>query len=131
MHRCSFIFVAEVHDQGAFSLSEQIVRLELGQDSLTACIRCKSCSPDTTQVLTNGDCPFTTSPDHKDWISLPRYFRDSGYQTAGMGKVWHPGVCDGTAVGEEKAAWSIPYFHAPAPWYVKHTILCLLCALQP
>ena len=72
--------------------------------------------PDTTHVLTNGACPFTTDPAHQGWVSLPRVFRDSGYTTQGMGKVYHPGVCDGEGAGEECGAWSLPYFHAPTPW---------------
>jgi hypothetical protein len=68
-------------------------------------------------VFTGGDynnaCPFTTDPAHHDWVSLPRYFRNHGYETAGAGKIWHPNVCDGALVGEEAGAWSLPYFHAP------------------
>ena len=45
--------------------------------------------PDTTQVLENGKCPFTTDPRHKDWVSLPQYFRNHGFTTAGMGKIYH------------------------------------------
>jgi hypothetical protein len=33
-----------------------------------------------------------------------------------MGKVFHPGVCDGVAAGEDKRAWSVPYYHVPAPY---------------
>ena len=47
--------------------------------------------PDTTQVLENGKCPFTTDPRHKDWVSLPQYFRNHGFTTAGMGKIYHVG----------------------------------------
>ena len=25
--------------------------------------------PDTTQVLNNGECPFTTRPEHANWVS--------------------------------------------------------------
>ena len=35
------------------------------------------------------------------------------YSTAGAGKIFHPNVCDGAAVGEQGAAWSEPYYHAP------------------
>lgn len=27
--------------------------------------------PDTTRVLENGGCPFTTAPEHRAWVSLP------------------------------------------------------------
>lgn len=70
--------------------------------------------PDTTQVVyNNGVCPFTTRPEHASWVSLPEYFRRSGYSTHGLGKIFHPNVCDGAAVGEQAAAWSEPYYHAP------------------
>ena len=72
--------------------------------------------PDTTRVLTNSGCPFRTAPSHASWVSLPRHFRDQGYITQGMGKIFHPGVCDGLAAGEDARAWSRPYYHAPAPY---------------
>ena len=48
--------------------------------------------PDTTQVLSNSKCPFTTQPEHKNWVSLPQYFRRAGYVTAGHGKIFHPSM---------------------------------------
>jgi iduronate 2-sulfatase len=69
--------------------------------------------PDTTEVLSNGLCPFTVNPKHRRWYSLPSFFRSHGYTTAGMGKIFHPNVCEGAAVGEQAAAWSRPYYHAP------------------
>ena len=36
-----------------------------------------------------------------------------GYRTLGAGKIYHPDVCEGAAVGEQSAAWSEPYYHAP------------------
>ena len=41
--------------------------------------------PDTTQVVSNSVCPFTTQPEHKDWVSLPQYFALNGYTTHGFG----------------------------------------------
>ena len=28
-------------------------------------------------------------------------------------KIWHPNICEGAAVGEQAASWSLPYYHAP------------------
>ena len=42
--------------------------------------------PDTTYVLQNDGCPFTSAPSHTNWRSLPEYFRQAGYRTAGHGK---------------------------------------------
>mgnify|MGYP000592348366 CR=1 FL=1 len=71
--------------------------------------------PDTTQVVfDNSQCPFTTQPEHASWVSLPQYFAQNGYSTHGFGKIFHPDVCDGAAVGEQRAAWTDqPYYHAP------------------
>ena len=69
--------------------------------------------PDTNEVLANGACPFTTRPEHASWVSLPQFFAQAGYATHGMGKIYHPNVCDGAAVGEQAAAWTEPYYHAP------------------
>jgi iduronate 2-sulfatase len=69
--------------------------------------------PDTTEALNNGVCPFTVNPAHKDWVSLPQYFRQRGFVTAGLGKIFHPNTCEGAAVGEQAAAWELPYYHAP------------------
>lgn len=48
-----------------------------------------------------------------NYTSLPTYFREAGWVTAGGGKVFHPDTCDGAALGEDRFAWSLPYFHAP------------------
>ena len=65
-------------------------------------------------MLSNSGCPFTTDKRHASWVSLPRYFKQHGYTTVGTGKIFHPGVCDGLAAGEDKHAWS-RYYHASGP----------------
>ena len=50
---------------------------------------------------------------HIHQVSLPEYFAKHGYATHGMGKIYHPNICDGAAVGEQLAAWTEPYYHAP------------------
>ena len=47
-----------------------------------------------------------------NFTTLPTYFREHGYATAGGGKVFHPDTCDGAAAGEDRFAWSLSYFHA-------------------
>eukprot|EP00051_Salpingoeca_urceolata_P025941 m.472457 g.472457 ORF g.472457 m.472457 type:complete len:542 (-) comp20384_c0_seq12:452-2077(-) len=60
--------------------------------------------PDTTKVWDlktywrNAGGNFTT---------LPQFFRENGYFTSGMGKVFHPGYHD-----DAPYSWSEPYFHA-------------------
>jgi len=39
-------------------------------------------------------------------VSLPQYFKSNGYETAGMGKIYHMGS---TGPGHDAPSWSIPY----------------------
>jgi iduronate 2-sulfatase len=45
---------------------------------------------------------------------MPAWFKKHNYTTIGTGKIFHPGVCSGLAVGEDPQAWT-HYFHAPGP----------------
>ena len=62
--------------------------------------------PDTTQVYglrtywRNAGGNFTT---------LPQYFKEQGYTTIGMGKIFHPG--SGSGNDDEAFSWSNPYIH--------------------
>ena len=77
--------------------------------------------PDTTEVLTNSLCPFDTRAEHKTWVSLPGYFRQNGFATIGLGKIFPPNTCKGAAV-LERAAWSMkPFYHAPCNSIYNHT----------
>jgi arylsulfatase A-like enzyme len=66
------------------------------------------CNPSRTSMLT-GRMPRTTGAlgnrtwfgdAHPDWRSLPRYFKDQGYTTVGIGKIFHGGI-------DDTDAWSI------------------------
>jgi len=48
-----------------------------------------------------------------NFTTLPTLLREAGWATAGSGKVFHPDTCDGAAVGEDRYAWTQPYFHGP------------------
>ena len=46
--------------------------------------------------------------------SIPQYFKENGYISIGMGKIFHPGAPSGN--DDEKYSWSpegLPYYHAP------------------
>ena len=48
--------------------------------------------------------------------SIPQYFKENGYVSIGMGKIFHPGPPSG--FDDEKYSWSpegLPYFHAKQP----------------
>ncbi|XP_065190341.1 iduronate 2-sulfatase-like isoform X2 [Sycon ciliatum] len=81
------------------------------------------CSPSRTSLLT-GRRPDTTHvwqiSGQEYWrqvvnaTSLPQYFKQNGYVTIGMGKVFHPGSPSGN--DDKKYSWSpegLPYYHSP------------------
>ena len=43
--------------------------------------------------------------------TIPQYFKENGYVSAGMGKIFHPGAPSGN--DDVPYSWSVPYFHAP------------------
>ncbi len=47
-------------------------------------------------------------------ITIPEYFKSMGYETAGMGKIYHMGS---TGPGHDAPSWSIPYRDAKCPVY--------------
>lgn len=48
-------------------------------------------------------------------VSLPQYFKSNGYETSGMGKIYHMGS---TGPGHDAPSWSIPYRDPKCPTYV-------------
>ena len=78
------------------------------------------CSPSRTSLLT-GRRPDTNhvwriSPDEywrkfTNATTIPQYFKENGYISVGMGKIFHPGAPNGN---DDKAySWSLPYYHSP------------------
>ena len=45
-----------------------------------------------------------------NFSSLPQYFKDQGYLSIGMGKIYHPGA---EAGNDDPISWSEDYWHAP------------------
>lgn len=45
-------------------------------------------------------------------MTLPQFFKENGYFTAGMGKVFHPVAYEGQIDDVAGGSWSAPYFHA-------------------
>ena len=43
--------------------------------------------------------------------TIPQYFKENGYISAGMGKIFHPGPPSGN--DDVPYSWNVPYFHAP------------------
>ncbi|KAL4229854.1 hypothetical protein ACF0H5_010246 [Mactra antiquata] len=73
------------------------------------------CSPSRSSLLT-GRRPDTTRVydlDHYfrhtgNFTTLPQYFKNKGYRSIGMGKIFHPGHASGH---DDPLSWSEPFFH--------------------
>ena len=55
---------------------------------------------------------FRDTPGAAKWKTLPQYFKDKGYWTAGMGKIFHPLAYNGSNDDVAGGSWSAPYFHS-------------------
>ncbi|ESO94040.1 hypothetical protein LOTGIDRAFT_104488 [Lottia gigantea] len=75
------------------------------------------CSPSRTSFLT-GRRPDTTHVyDLKryfrdvggNFTTIPQYFKENGYRTIGMGKIFHPGIR--ASSNDDPISWTEPYFH--------------------
>lgn len=80
------------------------------------------CSPSRTSLLT-GRRPDTTHVydlTHYfrkvggNYTTIPEYFKMNGYETVGMGKIFHPGMQ--ASGGDDPISWTMPYFHGVANW---------------
>jgi len=78
------------------------------------------CSPSRTSLLT-GLRPDTTKvynlEDHfrkflPNVVTLPQYFKEHGYHTQGLSKIYHPGL-------DDPESWSVPHWAPKAPVYLK------------
>lgn len=66
--------------------------------------------PDTTKVW-DLKTQFRLSNGNEDIVTLPQYFRQHGYYTAGAGKVFHPVKFKGQIDDVAGGSWSAPYYH--------------------
>ena len=62
--------------------------------------------PDTTMVHNNSVYFRQNNPN---FVSLPQYFKQNGYLTLAMGKVFHQ--IKGLPVSRDPKSWSLPTFH--------------------
>lgn len=75
------------------------------------------CAPSRTSLLT-GRRPDTTHVYDLvtywrevggNFTTIPQFFKQNGYISAGMGKIFHPWKSSGY---DDPISWSVPYFHA-------------------
>ncbi len=76
------------------------------------------CSPSRASLLTGRRADtnhvWIISP-HEYWrtttnaTTIPQYFKENGYISVGMGKIFHPGAPSGN--DDRNYSWSLPYFH--------------------
>jgi len=85
------------------------------------------CSPSRTSLLT-GRRPDTTKvydlQTHfrlhlPDVVALPQYFKQHGYHTQGLSKIYHGGL-------DDPASWSVPHWRPGGPSYGKPETLAAL-----
>ena len=80
-----------------------------------------TCSPFHTSLLT-GRWPDTNHMwaiamdeywrNYTNATTIPQYFKENGYISVGMGKIFHPGVFNGH--NDNAYSWSLPYYyHSP------------------
>ena len=89
------------------------------------------CSPSRTSLLT-GKRPDTTKiyslEQHfrkflPDTVTLPQCFRQHGYVTQSLSKVYHPGL-------DDPASWTLPSWNPKSPTYLKPESLAARSKLQ-
>ena len=66
--------------------------------------------PEATGVL---DLKTKMRDVHPDILTLPQYFKQQGYTTAGVGKIFDPRCVDGRKTGDA-VSWSVPYDENPS-----------------
>ncbi|MEN9358468.1 MAG: hypothetical protein RL095_3 [Verrucomicrobiota bacterium] len=84
------------------------------------------CGPSRSSLLTSrrpessGVCDLKTDARsvHPDIVTLPQHFRQHGYATAAVGKIFDPRCCD---EGHDSPSWSIPYVKIKAGQLAKES----------
>ena len=81
------------------------------------------CSPSRTSFLTSRRPDTTHVYDiwtyfrnvGGNFTTIPEYFKQNGYRTIGMGKIFHPGKA--ASNNDDPISWTDPYYHAPSQGY--------------
>ena len=54
-----------------------------------------------------------------DYTTIPGYFKQNGYTTVGMGKIFHPGVASGD---DDPVSWSEPYIKTGLSYFFSYFV---------
>ena len=76
------------------------------------------CRPDTTRVLANNKFLRPMMPDV---VTLPQHFKNQGWHTASVGKIFHHSERE---PGDDPQSWSEPSWHHGTPyrhWFTKES----------
>ena len=65
--------------------------------------------PDTNHVWLISSKEYWR--DQTNATTIPQYFKQNGYVSVGMGKIFHPGAPSGH--DDIAYSWSLPYYHSP------------------
>ena len=76
------------------------------------------CSPSRTSLLTSRRPDTTHVYDLHNYFrdvggnytTIPEYFKMNGYNSVGMGKIFHPGHASNN---DDPISWNMPYYHSP------------------
>ena len=95
------------------------------------------CSPSRTSLLTgrtrDTNHVWKIAPDEywrkfTNATTIPQYFKENGYVSVGMGKVFHPRPPNG--FDDESFSWCLPYYHSPLVttriWWQPNLILVVV-----
>lgn len=77
------------------------------------------CRPDTTKIMANNVFLKTTMPDV---LTLPRHFKNNGWRTASLGKIFHHSEAE---PGDDPNSWSEPSWYHGMPyrhWFTKENL---------
>jgi arylsulfatase A-like enzyme len=94
--------------QGTVFLNNQCQQAVCGASRASALTGLR---PDSTHVWDFGS---RMRDDLPDLVTLPQYFKNEGYHTASIGKVFDPRCCDGGKTNDA-ASWSQPHWDAETP----------------
>ena len=65
--------------------------------------------PDTNRVWGNDNTEYWRNSTNA--TTIPQYFKENGYTSVGLGKIFHFGFPNG--FDDNKYSWSLPYYHSP------------------